>query len=123
MAKVESDRQVSGRLQQTTTEAGTGFTKNRAKLKLTVKRLPEPMVTYTVCTATGSEVADTVWTALVAAAVVVGWVVEMVGVGFAGAIFGVQYAKYKLVAISVSCVFFEHLELTQVLKNETATDC
>lgn len=107
---------------QATTKARTGFTKNRAKLKLAVRRLLEPMVTYTVCTATGGPVVTgTVWTAPVAAAV--GTVDEM-GVCFvAGAIFGVQYAKYKLVAKSVSCVFFEHLELTQVLKNETATDC
>jgi len=101
-------------------EAGIGFTKNGAKLKLIVRRLLEPMVTYTVCTATGPVVRYTVCAAPVAAAV--GRVIEM-DVCFAGAIFGVQYARYKLVARFVSIVFFAHLELTQVLKYETATDC
>jgi hypothetical protein len=76
------------------------------------------MVTYTVCTAPGPLVTDAVCTAPVAATVVV-----ETASSFAGEIFGVQYARYRLVAIFVSSVFFPHFELTQVLKYETATDC
>lgn len=69
-----------------------GFTKNRAKLKLIVRRFLEPLVTYTVCTAPGPLVTGTgtVCAGPVAAAVGVG-VVEMAS-GF-GATFGVQYAR------------------------------
>jgi len=95
-----------------------GFTKNRAKLELIIRRLLEPRVTYTVCTAPGPLVTDEVCTG----PAVAGVVVETASC-FAGEIFGVQYARYRLVAIFASAVFFPHLELTQLLKYVTATDC
>ncbi len=81
---------MGGYLKQTTIEARMGFTKNRAKLKLIVRRFLEPLVTYTVCTAPGPLVTGTVCAGPVAAAV--GVVVVEMASGL-GATFGVQYAK------------------------------
>jgi hypothetical protein len=88
-----------------------GFTKNRAKLELIIRRLLELRVTYIVYIAPGLLVTDEVCIGPTVAGVVV-----KIASCFAGEIFGIQYARYRLVTIFVSAVFFPYFELIQLLK-------